>query len=120
MPLFVAWSVVLMGLCLVNFRRAKVMTAVFVGVLLLQMFLQVAFVWFYRSEQVAFVWFDRRELVNICSAAILLTFIPTLVFFVFATCRDFKHWLALSAAGAALTCLWFFIESFPYFISSQA
>ena len=66
MLLFVTWSVVLIGLGLVNFRRAKVMTAVFVGVLLLQMFLQVAFVWFYRSEQVAFAWFDRRELVNSC------------------------------------------------------
>ena len=109
MLLFVTWSVVLMALSLANFRRAKVMTSVFVGVLLLQMFLQVAF-----------VWFDRRELVNTCSAAILLTFIPNLVFFVFAACRDWKHWWALSAAGAALTCLWFFIEYFPYFIKSQA
>ena len=115
MLLFVTWSVVLMALSLANFRRAKVMTSVFVGVLLLQMFLQVAFVWFDRSEQVAFVWFDRRELVNTCSAAILLTFIPNLVFFVFAACRDWKHWWALSAAGAALTCLWFFIEYFPFF-----
>ena len=120
MLLFIIWSVVLMALSLVNFRRAKVMTSVFIGVLLLQMFLQVAFVWFYRSEQVAFVWFDRSELVNICSAAILLTFIPNLGFFVFAACRDWKHWWALSAAGAVLTCFWFFIEYFPYFVKSQA
>ena len=113
MPLFVAWSVVLMGLCLVNFRRAKVLTSVFIGVLLLQTVLQVALKFLLATK-------DCCTLTNICSAAILLTFIPTLVFFVFATCRDFKHWLALSAAGAALTCLWFFIESFPYFISSQA
>ncbi len=107
MPLFVTWSVVLMALSLVNFRRAKVMTSVFVGVLLLQMFLQVAFVWSDRIEP--------RNIVNICSAAILLTFLPSLVFFVFAACRDWKHWLALSAAGAVLTCLWFFIGYFPYF-----
>jgi hypothetical protein len=117
MPLFVAWSVVLMGLGLVNFRRAKVMTSVFIGVLLLQMFLQVAL-------PVAMTWHDRgrlsSELVDICAAAILLTFIPNLGFFVFAACRDWKHWWALSAAGAVLTCLWFFMGYFPYFIRSQA
>ena len=117
MLLFVTWSVVLMALSLANFRRAKVMTSVFVGVLLLQTVLQVAL-------PVAMAWHDRGrlsgELVNICSAAILLTFVPSLGFFVFAACRDFKHWWALSAAGAALTILWFFMGYFPYFIRSQA
>ena len=113
--LFVAWSVVLMALSLVNFRRAKVLTAVFIGILLLQAVLQVAL-------QVALAGYGdlRCELVNICSATILLMFISSLGFFVFAVCRDRKHWWALSAAGAALTCLWFFIEYFPYFIKSQA
>ena len=109
--LFVAWSVVLMALSLVNFRRAKVLTAVFIGILLLQAVLQVA---------LAGDGDLRCELVNICSATILLMFISSLGFFVFAGCRDWKHWLALSAAGAALTCLWFFIEYVPYFIKSQA
>ena len=113
--LFVAWTVVLMALSLVNFRRAKVLTAVFIGILLLQAVLQVAL-------QVALAGDGRLmcELTNTCSAVILLMFIPSLGFFVFAGCRDWKHWLALSAAGAALTCLWFFIEYFPYFIKSQA
>ncbi len=113
MPLFVAWSVVLMALSLANFRRAKVMTAVFVGVLLVQMVLQAALEFAIAAD-------GYSTLANICSAAILLTFIPNLGFFVFAACRDPKHWLALSVTGAALTALWFFIEYFPYFVKSQA
>ena len=113
MLLFVTWAVVLMALSLANFRRAKVMTSAFVGVLLLQTILQVALKVLLAAD-------GYCTLTNICSAAILLTFLPSLGVFVFAACRDFKHWWALSAAGAALTCLWFFIEYFPYFIRSQA
>ncbi len=113
MLLFVTWSVVLTGLCLVNFHRAKVLTAVFVGALLLQTVLQVALKFLLAAD-------GYVTLTNACSAAILLTFVPILGFFIFAACRDWKHWLALSAAGAVLTCLWFFIEYFPYFIASQA
>ena len=113
MLLFVTWSVVLMALSLANFRRAKVMTAVFVGVLLLQAALQVALKFAVAAD-------GYCTPANICSAAILLTFVPNLGVFVFAACRDFKHWWQLSAAGAVLTCLWFFIEYFPYFIKSQA
>lgn len=108
MLLFITWSVVLMALSLANFRRAKVVTSVFISVLLLHTSLQVALKFLLAAD-------GYCTLTNICSAAILLTFIPTLVVFVFAACRDFKHWWALSAAGAALTCLWFFIEYFPYF-----
>ena len=104
MLLFITWSVVLIGLSLVNFRRAKVMTSVFIGVLFLQRFLQVAFVWFYRSEQVAFVWFDRRELVNTCSAAILLTFVPNLGVFVFAAAGKIKSLFRLDNARFAGYC----------------
>ena len=107
MLLFITWSVVLIGLSLVNFRRAKVVTSVFISVLLLHTSLQVALKFLLVARY--------GTLTNICSAAILLTFIPSLVVFVFAACQDFKHWWALSAAGAALTCLWFFIEYFPYF-----
>lgn len=108
MLLFITWSVVLMALSLVNFRRAKVVTSVFISVLLLHTSLQVALKFLLAAD-------GYCTLTNICSAAILLTFIPSLVVFVFAACQDFKHWWALSAAGAALTCLWFFIEYFPYF-----
>ena len=102
-----------MALSLVNFRRAKVMTSVFVGVLLLHAFLQFALKFLLAAD-------GYVTLTNVCSAAILLTFVPSLGFFVFAACRDFKHWWALSAAGAALTILWFFMGYFPYFVKSQA
>jgi len=114
MLLFVTWSVVLMWCSLaVNFCRAKVMTAVFIGVLLLHMVLQLALDFAFHTDGYNTLW-------KFCNAAILLTFIPSIGFFVFAACRDWKHWLALSAAGAALTALWFFIGFFSFFIKCQA
>ena len=96
--LLITLSAMVMGLGLVNFRRAKIMTAAFVGVLLLQVIIQVML-------RVA----DSFELFQICGIANLLIFIPSIGFFIFAACRDRKHWLALSAAGAGTIVIWFFI-----------
>ena len=86
----------LASLCFVHFRHAKRWTAAFAGVLLLQAFCQTAFLT---------VPTGRAQ--NICGIAVLVIFLPSLLFYVAAVIHDWKRWGLFSLAAVVLTLRWF-------------
>ena len=94
---FVIFSFLLIGLCLINFRRYKWWSTIFACILLLQMLSQTIL----RTTKNDLLW-------KICSGTIMLMFLPSMVFFIVAVCRDWRRWLTVSLLSMVLTILWFY------------
>jgi len=93
---FAVCACLLASLCFVHFRHAKRWTAAFAGVLLLQAFCQTAFL------TVPTDWAQRTF-----GIAVLVIFLPSLLFYVAAVIHDWKRWGLFSLAAVVLTLRWF-------------
>ena len=93
---FAVCACLLAGLCFVHFRHSRRWTAAFAGVLLLQAFCQTA------CLTVPPGWAQ-----NICGIAVLVIFLPSLLFYVAAVVHDWKRWGLFSLAAVVLTLRWF-------------